>query len=110
MEVRLDALKGGALHGAYKKRGWGSHGAKKLFEGGAFYVEPKSERGSSWQARKHAPCIVFIDEIDAVGSKRSNRDNTAVRSEGEGSGGVARGFLWSILPRDVGTFTHFLPT
>lgn len=31
------------------------------------------------EARKHAPCIVFIDEIDAVGSKRSNRDNTAVR-------------------------------
>eukprot|EP00919_Chromeraceae_sp_WS-2016_P073484 GHVR01173762.1.p1 GENE.GHVR01173762.1~~GHVR01173762.1.p1 ORF type:complete len:444 (+),score=119.86 GHVR01173762.1:882-2213(+) len=30
-------------------------------------------------ARKHAPCIVFIDEIDAVGSKRSNKDNTAVR-------------------------------
>uniref|UniRef100_A0A0G4GU81 AAA+ ATPase domain-containing protein n=1 Tax=Chromera velia CCMP2878 TaxID=1169474 RepID=A0A0G4GU81_9ALVE len=30
-------------------------------------------------ARKHTPCIVFIDEIDAVGSKRSNRDNTAVR-------------------------------
>jgi len=30
-------------------------------------------------ARKHAPCIVFIDEIDAVGSKRSNRDNAAVR-------------------------------
>eukprot|EP00439_Symbiodinium_sp_Y106_P025390 s2575_g3.t1 len=32
------------------------------------------------EARKHAPCIVFIDEIDAVGSKRSNRDNTAVRT------------------------------
>merc|ERR1719433_1360320 len=31
------------------------------------------------EARKHAPCIVFIDEIDAVGSKRSNRDNNAVR-------------------------------
>mmetsp|Transcript_96950 Transcript_96950/g.252829 ORF Transcript_96950/g.252829 Transcript_96950/m.252829 type:complete len:532 (-) Transcript_96950:23-1618(-) len=31
------------------------------------------------EARKHAPCIVFIDEIDAVGSKRSSRDNTAVR-------------------------------
>lgn len=31
------------------------------------------------EARKHAPCIVFIDEIDAVGSKRSSRDNNAVR-------------------------------
>eukprot|EP00930_Biecheleria_cincta_P069015 TRINITY_DN5680_c0_g3_i1.p1 TRINITY_DN5680_c0_g3~~TRINITY_DN5680_c0_g3_i1.p1 ORF type:complete len:744 (+),score=122.25 TRINITY_DN5680_c0_g3_i1:128-2359(+) len=31
------------------------------------------------EARKHAPCIVFIDEIDAVGSKRQSRDNTAVR-------------------------------
>lgn len=30
-------------------------------------------------AKKHAPCIVFIDEIDAVGSKRSNKDNSAVR-------------------------------
>lgn len=31
------------------------------------------------EARKHAPCIVFIDEIDAVGSKRSTRDNSAAR-------------------------------
>lgn len=31
------------------------------------------------EARKLAPCIVFIDEIDAVGSKRQSRDNTAVR-------------------------------
>lgn len=30
-------------------------------------------------ARKHTPCIVFIDEIDAVGSKRNNKDNSAVR-------------------------------
>jgi len=31
------------------------------------------------EARKHAPCIVFIDEIDAVGPKRTSRDNSAVR-------------------------------
>jgi len=30
-------------------------------------------------ARQHAPCIVFIDEIDAVGSKRSSRDQTGIR-------------------------------
>jgi len=30
-------------------------------------------------ARKHTPCIVFIDEVDAVGSKRNNKDNSAVR-------------------------------
>lgn len=31
------------------------------------------------QARKKAPCIVFIDEIDAVGSKRSAKDQSYMR-------------------------------
>ncbi|KAI9204957.1 peptidase family M41-domain-containing protein [Polychytrium aggregatum] len=30
-------------------------------------------------ARKKAPCIVFIDEIDAVGSKRSSKDQSYMR-------------------------------
>lgn len=31
------------------------------------------------EARKHAPCIVFIDEIDAVGAKRTNRETASGR-------------------------------
>jgi ATP-dependent Zn protease len=30
-------------------------------------------------AKKKAPCIVFIDEIDAVGSKRSSKDQSYMR-------------------------------
>lgn len=30
-------------------------------------------------ARKHSPCIIFIDEIDAVGSKRNSRDQSHMR-------------------------------
>merc|ERR1719464_2545967 len=32
------------------------------------------------EARKHAPCIVFIDEIDAVGTKRSDGFNNSTRA------------------------------
>jgi ATP-dependent metalloprotease len=30
-------------------------------------------------ARKSAPCIVFIDELDALGSKRNARDQSYMR-------------------------------
>jgi ATP-dependent metalloprotease len=30
-------------------------------------------------AKKRAPCIIFIDELDAVGSKRSGRDQSFMR-------------------------------
>lgn len=43
--------------------GMGSMKIKKLFE----------------QAKKQAPCVVFIDELDAVGSKRGDRDDSASR-------------------------------
>lgn len=30
-------------------------------------------------AKKHAPCIVFIDEIDAIGGNRSPKDQQYMR-------------------------------
>ncbi|KAL0280476.1 UNVERIFIED_CONTAM: hypothetical protein PYX00_001752 [Menopon gallinae] len=37
-------------------------------------VGPSRVRDMFSMARKHAPCILFIDEIDAVGRKRGGRD------------------------------------
>ena len=31
-------------------------------------------------ARRHAPCVVFLDEVDAIGQKRSQLRNTPMRS------------------------------
>lgn len=37
-------------------------------------VGPSRVRDMFAMARKHAPCILFIDEIDAVGRKRGSRN------------------------------------
>lgn len=37
-------------------------------------VGPSRVRDMFAMARKHAPCILFIDEIDAVGRKRGGRN------------------------------------
>jgi len=45
-------------------------------------VGPSRVRDMFTMARKHAPCILFIDEIDAVGKKRGGR-NVGGHSEQE---------------------------
>ena len=37
-------------------------------------ISKKQVRDMFSMARKHAPCILFIDEIDAVGRKRGGRN------------------------------------
>lgn len=51
-------------------------------------VGPSRVRDMFAQARKNAPCILFIDEIDAVGRKRSGQSGG--NSEGENTLNQAR--------------------
>lgn len=60
----------------------GEAGVAFLPSSGAEFVEKyvgvgaKRIRTLFEQARKEAPCIIFIDEIDAIGSKRDSSENT----------------------------------
>ena len=63
----------------------GEAGVPFLYMSGSEFVEmyvgvgAKRVRELFQRARRQAPCIVFIDEIDAVGAKRSDRENSEDR-------------------------------
>jgi ATP-dependent Zn protease len=49
-------------------------------------------RGLFEEAKKVAPCIIFIDEIDAMGRKRNERGMQQGRREGGREGGGREGW------------------
>lgn len=65
-------------------------------------VGPSRVRDMFSMARKHAPCILFIDEIDAVGRKRGGR-NFGGHSEQENT-------LNQLLVEMDGTYLLFVYT
>ena len=63
----------------------GEAGVPFFFASGSDFIEmyvgvgPKRVRELFNTAKKSAPCIIFIDEIDAIGGKRSHSDNSEDR-------------------------------